>query len=697
MPSHLRRPLVALCFALLALWAWHPLFEHGLRGEELALLEQLERVDSTADAALFEPLSGHVGAATWIGALDSVFLAAYMDHGPLLWRAHNVVLLLVAAWLLGRLVRRLVEPWTGAELARASSWAASMLFALHPLAVGALGAVRAGPALAALSLSLGCLVLYVDGRKLRDPRRIAAAALFAALASTFHGAALALPLWIAGTEYAASGRSRTASVKRRSAAAAFAVACALVALDSVLRSFALGEVRVPAELAALVDALNAPVETAAVVVERLGMLLLAVNLHVTGAPGFVLAGLAALATLHPLLSAARSAPRLWGWILAGCALALGATELAAQRLRVHPQDLADADTLLASCAAVAAASAIAITSRSGWARSLLPALVALLYAALAHAAATAHSAAAREVEGLHGQLDYASGQRPLLLVDAPQRVLGVRAFEGSPWRTAPAPAFALWLDSEHSAALRVRGEGSSERWWWRVESQDPARARWVIGALRPSSSSRAPVTWQREGRSPELENDPLEFGALSVMLETPVDSSKPPVMAWKSIARDGQPEREGRVAGVWSVLGDAAQASFDLSRAPDWLAAEPVRLIWSESGWSRIDSALLAPRLPAPALEPEPSIEGDDWRFVASVAPARERDPRLECALVCVDFERLECVELPALFEADGGVRVPGARAWMEAARARGVNALGWALEVRVERVAVQRLRGGAR
>jgi hypothetical protein len=42
-------------------------------------------------------------------------------------------------------------------------------------------------------------------------------------------------------------------------------------------------------------------------------------------------------------------------------------------------------------------------------------------------------------------------------------------------------------------------------------------------------------------------------------------------------------------------------------------------------------------------------------------------------------------------------VRVPGARAWIEAARARGVNALGWALEARVERVAVQRLRGGAR
>jgi len=54
---------------------------------------------------------------------------------------------------------------------------------------------------------------------------------------------------------------------------------------------------------------------------QLGLLILPGNPEVLGATGLVLAGAAFLLAMQPALLAARSAPRLWGWLLAGLSLA----------------------------------------------------------------------------------------------------------------------------------------------------------------------------------------------------------------------------------------------------------------------------------------------------------------------------------------------------------------------------------------
>jgi hypothetical protein len=694
MPPHLRRTLVALLFALLASWAWHPLFAHGLRAEELALLEALAPLESLASAASFEPLGGHP-----LAVLASAAFARFGGQdGAVLWRAHNVLVLLLAAWLLGRFTRRLCEPWIGAELARAAGWSTSMLFALHPLSVAALGSLRAAPLLWGLALSFGCAWCFLRGRQLRDPRWIWSAAALAVLAGLSHGAALVLPLWLAGAEYVAGGRRRPGAVKRRSALAVLAAGAACVAVDSVLRSLALGAAYAPPELAGLGAWLSAPVASAATAVERLGMLLLAVNAHVLGAPGFVLAGLAALLTLHPMLGAARAAPRLWGWILAAFAFALVSTELVLGRSRVHPLEWADADSLLASAAVVAAAGAVAITSRSGLPRIVLPPIVAALYCALGYSNSLAYSRAAREVTELRAQL--ASPDERPLLVDAPRSVDGVRAFEGGPWRCPDADTFAAWLASERSSAARAAGE----RWMHRDVGAEGG-AVWRSSALRAASNviaseiangpaaAPAAVTWLREGRSPELAVDPLDYGALLVSFDAPVDRARPLVMAWRTAAVGALAEGGGRCEGVWTELGDAPQASFDLTRDLAWLASGEVRLILSESGWSRIDSAQLTPRLPPPPFESEPARKGEAWVFAPRAAPPATFVARTYVLRV-FDLENFTSSSFTADAATPAGLQFEGAEAYVESLRERGAAAIAWALEGRVDEQAVERLRG---
>ncbi len=688
MPPHLRRTLVALLFALLASWAWHPLFAHGLRAEELALLEALAPLESLAAAAAFEPLGGHP-----LSTLASAALARLGGtDNALLWRTHNVLVLLLAAWLLGRFTRRLGEPWIGAELARAAGWTASMLFALHPLSVAAIGSVRAAVLLWGLALSFGCAWCFLRGRQLRDPRWIWAAAALAVAAGLSHGAALALPLWLAGAEYAAASRRRTSAVKQRTALAVLAAGAACVAVDSLLRSIALGAARAPFELADFGSWFTSPVASSAVAVERLGMLLLAVNSHVLGAPGFVLAGLAALLTLHPMLGAARAAPRLWGWILTGFAVALVSTELVLGRLRVHPLDWAEADSLLASAAVVAAAGAVAITSRSGLPRIVLPPIVAALYCALGFSNSLAYSNAAREVAELRRQLA-STDERPLL-VDAPLSIDGVPAFAGGPWRCPDLDAFAAWLASERSSAARA----NRERWMWRTAGATAAGdATWRSATLRPASAEVAAVTWLREGRSPELAVGPLDYGALLVSFDAPADSARPLVMAWRTPAVEGAVEGAagagGRCEGVWTELGDSPQASFDLTHELEWLASGEVRRILSESGWSRIDSAQLTPRLPPPPFETEPARKGEAWVFAPRAAPPATFVAR-EYVLVLVDLERLAATRFSPGAATPEGLRFDGAEAHVERLRARGVAAIAWALEGRVDGQAVERIRG---
>ncbi len=689
MPALVRRALVALCFALAAAWAWSPLFVHSLRGEELGAAAALRRVESLADAARFDPAHARPLAALIGGALARVLDGAPAALEVALWRAHHVALLLLAAWLLGRFVRRLGEPWIGAELARAAGWAAALLFALHPLSVAALASLRAGALLWALVFAFACLWSFLRARQERTPRALGWAAALATAAGLCHGVALALPLWLAGVEYASSARRRPAALKARAAATAFVVAAACVAIDSGLRAIAAGAALAPPELAAAFASLGAPLSTCATALERLGMLWVAVNAHVAAGAGFVLAGLAALATLHPMLGAARAAPRLWGWILGAVALALFSTEFLAARVRVHPLDWSMADTLLPAAAVAASASALAITSRSGASRVALPALVGVLFALVSHLDALAYSRAAREVaaaRSVFAGLERSGGT--VLLVDAPATAFGVGVFEGAPWQCADADAFAAWLRAPQSHVAR-----DEARTWFRPVRSAEGAVEWRAAALRPAPAQPVEVSWVREGRSPGLQVDPLSAGALLVSFEEPLESERPLAMAWRTLARAGESEGEGRSAGVFSELGATPQACFDLERNLEWLASGEVRLIWSESGWSRIDSARLAPRLPAPPLEREPRIEGGRWSFsrlAPAPAGARSRTWRLRV----IDLERLRSHALDASADDASELRFDGVAELVERLRAEGAGELVWRLDALVDELCVERLDG---
>lgn len=685
MPSSLRRSLVALAFALAAAWAWRPLFQYGLRGDELTHARALGEIEGLgaairADPELARPLAAFAGG---------VLARALGGASPLLeawgWRAHHVLALLLAAWLLGRFARRLSEPWIGAELARAAGWAASMLFALHPLTVAALASVRAGALLWALALSLASAWCFLRGRQERDARGLWAAAGFAAAAGLSHGIALALPLWLAGAEYAASARRRASASKASAALSAAAATAGCVALDSLLRSIVSGVPAPPPEFAVALVALRSPLELAATAIERLGMLWLAVNAHVAPAPCFVLAGLAALATLHPMLGAARAAPRLWGWILVAFTLALISTELVVGRARVHALDWSQADTLLPAAAVASVAGALAVTSRSGLLRVALPGLVGALFAILAGFDASAYAAAAREVVAARVVLEQVDPGA--LIVDAPARVLGVRAFEGSPWRRADRHAFAAWLSSDAS-----RGAREARLQWLHRANPD---GDWRVASLRPARPDVASLSWLREGRSSDLALDPLSFGALLISFDTPLESPRPLVMAWRTVAREGQPEQEGRCEGVFSGLGAAPQASFDLEQELAWLASDEVRLIWSEAGWSRIDSAQLVARLPAPPFESAPRVEGADWSF-ARLAPAPEGSLERTYELRLIDLRRLESHALGGVVGSDGALSFRGAQRLRDELAAGGSGALVWRLEGRIAERAVERAGGEA-
>ncbi len=704
MPALVRRALVALCFALAAAWAWSPLFLHGLRGEELGAAAALRRVEALSDAAQFDPAHARTLAALAGGALARALDGTSASLEVALWRAHHIALLLFAAWLLGRFVRRLGEPWIGAELARAAGWAAAMLFALHPLSVAALASLRAGALLWALVFAFACLWSFLRARQQRDPRALGWAAALATAAGLCHGVALALPLWVAGAEYASSARRRPVASKARAAATAFLGAAACVAIDSAVRAIAADAALLPPELSVAFASLGAPLTTSAVALERLGMLWVAVNAHVAAGTGFVLAGLAALATLHPMLGAARAAPRLWGWILGAVALALFSTEFLAARARVHPLDWSLAETLLPAAAVAASASALAITSRSGASRVALPALVGVLFALVSHLDALAYSRAAGEVAAARAALaTIESSPSQVIVVDAPASVLGVRAFDGAPWRCADKDAFVTWLASDASDEARAAGAV-----WLRPQRSSDGSVRWREAKLRARPPRREgltwnePITWLREGRSPALNVDPLRFGALYVALDTPVDRQRPLTMAWRTTAREGQSEHEGRSAGVLVDRGETWEARFDLASDLEWLASDEVRLIWSESGWSRIDTARLGAGLEGPApggamLAGSKFVTGADWSFsgIPPLSPQPVRSIERQWRLVLVHSRLLRSHVLSGELDASGfGLVFHGAQEDAEQLAALGAGELLWRVEELVDGYAVGRMDG---
>src|SRR5687767_2641129 len=186
-----RRVLVGAVFVLLASWAWMPLFLGGFRGEELALLAELARLDEPSSAGTFERLAtlpgleGHLAPALDLRLSSAV---AKPDGGWGLapaWpmRLESVGWLLLTAWMLGRGARRLLQPWSGGELARAAGWATALVFALHPLSIASIADLTARGDQIALAMSATSAWAYLRGRQERDGRSLILAAATAVVAA----------------------------------------------------------------------------------------------------------------------------------------------------------------------------------------------------------------------------------------------------------------------------------------------------------------------------------------------------------------------------------------------------------------------------------------------------------------------------------------------------------------------------------
>ncbi|MBM3991493.1 MAG: hypothetical protein FJ298_10870 [Planctomycetes bacterium] len=584
MPHQPRRVLIGALFALFASWAAFPLLQAGLHGAELGLVERARTSRSLIDPAL---AGGHL--------LASLDLAATAGRAPaVVARLESFAWLLVAALALGRSARRILTPWSGGELARAAGWAASLVFALHPVSFAAVATLTARADLMALCFASLCLWAYLFARQERSSLALGLSGLCAVFAGLSSDLALSLPAWLAAAEFLSANRQRKLATRARSAALAALAGSACVLFDTWVRSLVLDEVALPSPIAL------ASVSGLAGFFERLGALLFPVNAHVLGALGFVLAGLLALAAFQPILVAARAAPRLWGRILGLWALALALAEAVGRGVRVHPEDLRDAEGMLLSAAVLSVGLGLGSVAISGVRRVVMPLVLAIGFSMLAHSASLAHRAAARELGGLSAALE-TLGTHTAWIVDCPQTVLGVRCAEGAlpeRWNAA-----ALERVSSRQVALRACS-GELER----------SRAQGLALVLRGPAGWRARElsapfegsltrSWIRDGISPELELDPLSVGALIVRATADADTARAPVLAWRSTSEVGV--EDGRVEGVWAYLGEAPEAVFDLRTSLEWLAAGRVRQLWSAAGWSRIAQAELRPDLPEPALDGE--------------------------------------------------------------------------------------------
>ena len=92
-------------------------------------------------------------------------------------RLENLALLLLAAVGISRFLRRMLEPWSGREQARAASHAARVLVALHPLAAAAVASASARGDLLGAALAAFAANMFLRGRQERSKRLVVQAGL----------------------------------------------------------------------------------------------------------------------------------------------------------------------------------------------------------------------------------------------------------------------------------------------------------------------------------------------------------------------------------------------------------------------------------------------------------------------------------------------------------------------------------------
>ena len=723
---------IVLLVLALALYVYAPLLPAGFFGSEFQVLEAIAQMDgSVADLYAVPEIDGRPLAALSLSLSESLW--AQDGEGRILWsesgaallRLENLLLLLVTAFGLRSVLRNALTPFLGAEQARSAGVTAGLFLFLHPLGVATVARVAERGELIASAAGALAIGSYLRARQERAPRIMVSAvclALFAAFAGRI---AYLLPPLAALVEFLSARRYRLVSARLRTTLVTLVCGYGVVALEWILRHrFAPDTLGPPfaqwPELSGLAMAL-----------EKLGVLLLPVNTYGIGMVGYALAVIALLLVLHPGFVAARSAPRLWGRILLGWAVALLLVEGFSLSRRVEPGSLAGAQVLFPATMVMAVGSGIAATAIHGMRRTLIPALACLAFALLGRGHARPLEKAADHITDLRRQLvevaSEAGWRGSYFVLDPLRDVAGVRAIDGplqhllDPiflFEVEPRPARKLWVGGGSAAALALFSDQPEFRELCR-DRFTVLGAEEVLEAPMPESRGGQGAGASAEDAPPQLlvlpsfdvparpvtlrgeAGAPLDpFAALAYRhvrlqfrsgAEVPLDVR--PVFRWRGDSGWTSPEE---VRGLWMPVGDQPTAIFDLSRHLPWLLSGSIESAWLPDRVAQRQVLELRrgpERLPPVVV---PRRVQSDWVF--DVSSALELDlvsgHEPQWFLELLDLDLLRHAEYALGPAVRGRLQAPGLADWVDGLLQAGHGPLVWRLDARVEGVTLARAQG---
>lgn len=704
MRIRLKHVLVALIALVLLALAYSPLLRAGLLvGDYRALLDP--------GALSMKPLAAlslEASLQLWgfPGERDGVALALRLEH---------IGYLLIAGVGLGYFVRRLLLPWSGSEPSKAAGRAAALLLALHPLVIWSVANVDARGELLGFGLSTWACFCFLRGRQDQRFGAMALSFVLAIAAGFCSWISLMVPCLLAVCDLISTHRYRPLRTRLRTALTTLVLYSAAVLVQAGV-ALGMGQ---DAGFGRLLGSLGhwtswpGARRALAHAAERIGLLVLPSNPEVLGALGLLIAGVAFMLAMQPALLAARSAPRLWGWLLVGMSLALMASIAMSLDVEVGANQLAGAVYMLPSIAVISAGLGLGATALSGPHRPYMAWVVVIAYATLAHANARPWMRASQQLwqlrQELHAPLQEHPGLRTVVL-DVPVSIQGLQVvgerigvlldarLRGAPRSTITEDKGSLALTSQEFLSLLFEPEF---RAWLGEEclivhparrlAPDPdsgAASTRAFSLWHPQESSKGAREWLQTLQSPNLDLAPQEEAALWVSAPGSLAPGEEPSLGWLTQASPPLLPQEQR--GTWRRTEAGTEAWFDLGSSLSWRLGGRVRRLLFASGLQTIERAGVQRELPglgAPSLR----ISGSDLELSGVVLP--EGFGQGELRLQWLDLASFQARPL-ALEPGDSSNYLSRGRA-PELQRALGAgHPLAWVLEYSIQGHSIARTRG---
>ena len=749
MPRVLRKFFSAAAIVLLVTFAYEPLVDAEFVGEDFPVLIDAGRIAWPEKRPVVDGMVPGLESRDFyeVHGTDERPLAAmslalssrfWSDRGT--WegdeavglRAENLLLLCVAALALSRVVRRLLLPWTGSEHARTAGRAAALVYLVHPLSLSSVASVAARGDVLAMAIGLVGAAAFMRGRQERQYALTAGASVCALLAGLCSAISMFLPVILAIGEFISARRYRPASVRWRTAGTTLLIFGGAITLEALFRLALSDSVESPAYARSLaaIASFQSATQALSLTVEKLGVLFMPVNTFSLGFAGFAIAGMITLIAIQPALVAARSAPRLWIWLIIAWLVSVVTTELPQALVRVHSADLTHAQALFPAAAVMSVGLAVAATALSGMRRSVLPLVIATGFSVLAHANALPWKRASEEVARMRVDLDSArvlhGRDHRVLVLDPPTLVGGLDAVRPAlPWMLDPAfnreenvtagadsvrglefDAFRVLTREPEFSRLREPGviivfppelfrrgssEASANNGTETLPTTSGSRMRLSVLIESESESSQTRL-WRGEGRSPVLDLEALAIRSIRVRALPETSAVPTPAVSWRT--RSPLCER-GEWLGVWVVGEDGPEAIFDVEQSPCWLLGLQARRVWFERVLTRIVSAEVLESPPPAALDLVPQIDGQDWVFdfpFESLPKPIAAESRW--VVEFLDLATYRYFELEAELGSIRGLRVRGAVALETRLFKERGGPVVWSLDLRLDDTCVARTRG---